>query len=116
MTLIEGIAAIFTSACTLAIVYFLTRAQRAETRWLDHCEIQERGRYHSSTTLAPRQPAGDDRCACPHADARACLLARYPELRRHDDTPGAYDLHIDEHCECVCHQAGDEDSEMEVDA
>jgi hypothetical protein len=44
-------------------------------------------------------------CCCPHPDARACLLARSPEIRRTDDTPGDYDKFIDEVCECGCHRA-----------
>lgn len=46
----------------------------------------------------------ESKCCCPHPDARACLLARYPELRRRDDSDTRYDATIDEQCECACHR------------
>jgi hypothetical protein len=55
---------------------------------------------------------------CKHPDARACLLARHPEIRPYsdvyaprDDLPEVFE---DEVCECACHRE-DEDGNTEWD-
>ena len=57
--------------------------------------------------------AEQSKCCCRHTDARACLLARHPEIRRTADVEGdgnpLYWEFEDEVCECHCHVEANED-------
>lgn len=52
-------------------------------------------------------------CCCQHSDPRDCFVARHPEAKaRFDDEPTGRPWNC-EICECVCHNGGDEDDEVD---